>query len=223
MFCKNCGHEIDDKAVICVGCGQSIAQPKPPVASGWVILLLIVFFPVGLYLMWAKTNWSKAAKIIITVVIALICIGSLGGGDTDDAPGSGSSPSYSQTQDNAPSKEATASTKETTPVDPYADAIVITAEDLFAAYDENEVAADNQYKGKLLKVTGVINDIGKDILDDTYITLDTGEFIFSVQCYFKGDDADALAALTKGQTVTLVGKCDGMSMNVVMKKCEIIG
>ena len=28
MYCKNCGEEIDDKAVICVKCGVSISQPK---------------------------------------------------------------------------------------------------------------------------------------------------------------------------------------------------
>ncbi len=41
--------------------------------KNWVvILLLIVFFPVGLYLMWAKTNWSKVVKIIVTVFIGFV-------------------------------------------------------------------------------------------------------------------------------------------------------
>lgn len=38
----------------------------------FIIVMLVVFFPVGLYLMWAKTNWSKAAKIIVTVAIAIL-------------------------------------------------------------------------------------------------------------------------------------------------------
>ena len=41
--------------------------------KNWVvILLLIVFFPVGLFLMWAKTNWKNKTKIIVTVVIAVL-------------------------------------------------------------------------------------------------------------------------------------------------------
>lgn len=43
--------------------------------KNWVVvLLLIVFFPVGLYLMWAKTNWKKNTKIIVTVVVAFLAI-----------------------------------------------------------------------------------------------------------------------------------------------------
>lgn len=43
--------------------------------KNWVvILLLIVFFPVGLFLMWAKTNWKNKTKIIVTVVIAVLSL-----------------------------------------------------------------------------------------------------------------------------------------------------
>lgn len=38
------------------------------------IVLLILFFPVGLYLMWAKTNWNKAVKIVISAFYALLFI-----------------------------------------------------------------------------------------------------------------------------------------------------
>ena len=40
--------------------------------NGIVILLLMLFFPVGLYLMWTKTNWNKNIKIVVTVIIALL-------------------------------------------------------------------------------------------------------------------------------------------------------
>lgn len=99
--------------------------------------------------------------------------------------------------------------------------IEISAEDLFADYDTNEVAADQKYKGKRLKVTGIIEDFGTDILDDGYITLETGEYFLSIQCYFKDSELDKVTKLSKGQTITLIGVCDGMSMNVVIKNCEI--
>lgn len=38
----------------------------------FIILSLIIFVPVGLYLMWSKANWSKVAKIIVTVAIAIL-------------------------------------------------------------------------------------------------------------------------------------------------------
>jgi hypothetical protein len=30
MFCYNCGKEIDDKAVVCTGCGVAVEGTKPP-------------------------------------------------------------------------------------------------------------------------------------------------------------------------------------------------
>jgi len=222
MYCQKCGNEIDEKAVACPHCGNVLAPSKKPMSSGIVILLLFLFFPVGLYLMWAKTNWSKVAKIIVTVVIALVAVASLAESETDTPQKDPITPSASQSQKETIGNQEKETTGSTMAVDPYADAIVITADDLFAAYDTNEVAADKQYKGKVLKITGTIQDIGKDILDDTYITLDTGDFIYSIQCYFKNNQLDAVAALAKDQEVTLIGTCNGQTLNVVIKNCVII-
>lgn len=41
------------------------------------ILLLIFFFPVGLYFMWAKTKWNKVVKIVISVFFGLLVLASL--------------------------------------------------------------------------------------------------------------------------------------------------
>lgn len=106
--------------------------------------------------------------------------------------------------------------------DPIVTYIEVSPQELFEQYDTNEVAADNQYKGKELKVTGTIKDIGKDILDHTYITLDTGNLICSVQCYFENNQLDAVAELKKDQIITLVGKCNGQSMNVILKNSVIV-
>ena len=48
-----------------------------PAAELWyqktwtIVLLLLVFWPAGLYLMWKYAAWSRPAKIIVTVVVAL--------------------------------------------------------------------------------------------------------------------------------------------------------
>lgn len=59
-----------------------------------IILLLILFFPVGLYLMWKYTNWSKGAKIVVSILVGIIVIAAL------------ANPSTPQT-DNAASKNNT--------------------------------------------------------------------------------------------------------------------
>ena len=40
----------------------------------FVILMLILCFPVGLFLMWKYSRWPSVAKIIVTIVIAVIVV-----------------------------------------------------------------------------------------------------------------------------------------------------
>ena len=44
-----------------------------------IIILLIVFFPVGLFLMWKNEIWTKKTRWIVTGAIALLFIASAGG------------------------------------------------------------------------------------------------------------------------------------------------
>lgn len=68
-FCKNCGAEIDEKAVVCVHCGvaTNVGEEKAVNDSGsggWGVLGF--FFPIVgliLYLVW-KDNKPKTAKMI---------------------------------------------------------------------------------------------------------------------------------------------------------------
>jgi hypothetical protein len=94
----------------------------------------------------------------------------------------------------------------------------VTATKLFRDYQDNEVAADDIYKGKKLAVTGIIDDIGNDALNDSYITLKTGYVIGSVQCYL---DKKIVAKLKKGQKVVVTGRCKGLFVNVSLKDCKI--
>ncbi len=101
--------------------------------------------------------------------------------------------------------------------------ITIKASTLFSTYQENEVAADEAFKGKLLKVTGKIETIGKDITGDPYLALSSGEkFGFmGVQAMFEPEDAKQLAGLAKGQTATVRCVCDGMFGNVILRECSL--
>lgn len=44
----------------------------------FVVLMLILFFPVGLYLMWKHTKWNKVVKIVISVFFGIMIICSSG-------------------------------------------------------------------------------------------------------------------------------------------------
>jgi len=44
MFCRNCGKQIDDKAVICVGCGVPVKAEASATGSGAAVRMLL---PIG--------------------------------------------------------------------------------------------------------------------------------------------------------------------------------
>ena len=47
-------------------------------------------------------------------------------------------------------------------------AIEVSAKKLYLDYDANGVSADMKYKGKVLSVTGKINNIDKDFMDEIF-------------------------------------------------------
>tara|TARA_B100000809_G_scaffold219291_1_gene226414 strand:+ start:420 stop:866 length:447 start_codon:yes stop_codon:yes gene_type:complete len=99
-------------------------------------------------------------------------------------------------------------------------AVRVTATQLFADYEANEVSADEKYKGKAVLVSGTIENIGKDLLDTMYVSLKTDNPIIGVQCMFSDEHKSQLANAAKGQRVTIKGKCDGKLGNVLLRGCS---
>jgi tRNA_anti-like len=85
-----------------------------------------------------------------------------------------------------------------------APAVSVGARELFAAYDANEVAADQQFKGKRLQVSGTVDGINSDLGDDPVVMLAAGDF---QSVHVQGLPKDVAAGLSKGQHITVV--CTG--------------
>lgn len=100
-------------------------------------------------------------------------------------------------------------------------AITTTAHRLYSDYKSNAVAADRKYKDKILRVSGVVDTINRDILQTIYVVLSGDDYFGGVQCFFSDDYEKAIANLRKGQAITIKGKCDGKLMNVLLKECII--
>lgn len=105
--------------------------------------------------------------------------------------------------------------------------IEITASQLAKEYADNEVKADSKYNGKVLLVTGTINDIGKGLLDDIYVTMGTGISVdfddgFGVQCSFPDKHEKEVANLNKGYSIKIKGKCGGVLGYVQLDGCQIV-
>ncbi len=107
MYCRHCGQEINDEAVVCIHCGcetgvnkMNKARSDDAKSAGWAVLCF--FFPVIgliLYLVW-KDEYPLRSKscgkgalisvivsvaffvlyIILIIVLAILATGSGGGG-----------------------------------------------------------------------------------------------------------------------------------------------
>lgn len=150
-----------------------------------------------------KRWWVWALGIIVLFII----IGAASGGGSDSSSNTKDSASGAASQSQA---------------EPATAAIKVDAKKLNADYEANEVSADNQYKGEIIEVSGTIKDIGKDILDNPYVSFENGNNIFGVQCMFDKSDATALASLSKAQKITLTGKVSGKLGNVIINDCKIV-
>ncbi len=103
------------------------------------------------------------------------------------------------------------------------DAIPITAPQLFADYHANEVAADEKYKGKWLAVTGQVDSVGKDILDNIFISLRTQNRFMSARAQMEQSDSDQVARLKRGQKVMLLCSGSGLLLgSPLLDKCRVV-
>ncbi len=86
----------------------------------------------------------------------------------------------------------------------------VTATRLMEDYGNYTVAANQQYNGKVLAVSGTVESVsGGTEGDALYVELRTGDFsIVSVRCYFAPGRLDEVTSLNKGDRVVLRGLGD---------------
>lgn len=102
--------------------------------------------------------------------------------------------------------------------------IEITSKAMLKEYEENEVRADVKFKGKRIRLTGIVGEIKKDITDGIYVTLGTGaELEIPVaQCFFSDEHTKETAALVRKRTVSVDCTCGGLMGNVIMRDCAFV-
>lgn len=110
-------------------------------------------------------------------------------------------------------------------VAPKVSATPVTAAELHKAYKTNEVAADEKFKGKAVRVTGKLIGISKDFSDAIYLTIHPGTEMGELEAlhaYFDDNQKAVIAALKPGQLIIFDGRVDGLMMgSVMLKDCVI--
>lgn len=159
-------------------------------------------------------KFFKGCLTLVGVAFALIfglaILGFIIGGDEDN------NQANQQVESTSQSDVSQESAKQ-----PPIPVISVTAAQLMSEYDANELAADQKYKGKVVKITGKVNSIQK-MMGSSFVTLGSGkEFeIQSVQAFFDESYEGKLAQLQKGQSLTIQCTVDGKGMGVSAKECS---
>lgn len=100
------------------------------------------------------------------------------------------------------------------------DVMKVTPAEIASAYEKNEVAGDEKYKGKKIEITGKIDSISSDFSDDPVIHL-TGLNAFN-NVMLNGIDKATASKLEKGATITAVCKGGGEIVgSPVLNDCKI--
>lgn len=226
-----CGNELTQRFE---GAQPDEHQPPPPPSTepmaAWKKFVLIVcsifIFPVGLvwglvYLV-SKVSpdrkrmgkWAVGISALMLVIVVVTPASEQS--DAGDAAVESEVQSTQESVDQEVPAESEAQTSA------EADLPTVTAVQLYKEFDDNQIAAKKEYGGQRYRITGTIDDIGRDILDTTYVTLKTGDPMWSVQCMFSRDEEDAVAAVSKGDQVTIEGEvADLETFNVVVRYSQL--
>ena len=96
--------------------------------------------------------------------------------------------------------------------------VATTSTILFTQFETDENAANSEYLGKTIKVTGKVQGV-KTESGKTSVTLEGGGMIFGVICNLDEQSEHPRIEFEEGEEVTFKGKCSGYLSDVVLDRC----
>lgn len=221
MKCSKCGNEFEGN--YCPNCGApaNAAKDSPVGHDNWKNWKPLPSNPQQSPIYKDPSTWHNQRKKLrpgqvvavvfgsVVLLFALIVITAI----IEPSGGSG----------NAVAADTNSATQQASSESLTAEAVNIDYKTLYKDYEDNAISADKKYRGKKLVLTGAIANIDRDIGQNPYITFNLDEYgAQSIKMSF--DDDDTVAALKKGQKVTVVGTCGGTfaSTIVVLNDCAIV-
>ena len=102
----------------------------------------------------------------------------------------------------------------------YDGAQKVKINDFVKRYKENQVKADEKYKGKTVQFTAKVTHVADEYAVVEPFNADVWDWDCDVQICF--EDMDDLKKVTEGKTVTIVGECYGQADMYTAKICRAI-
>lgn len=246
MYCKNCGNEIYEYQEFCLKClsinpdFKENSKTKKKIIIPYIPWLIVVFIILIMTMTTSSSIITDLLMILVSIFFIFLISLFLGIINPNfvirwQIPekrnrknvllyyGIGALVLYviirgfayfSLVNDNISSNNTQSSANYT-----QEEAIKVTAKDLYNDYNINQVNADNNYKGKVVILTGEVSNI-TSTGDEICIGL-LGNSITQFSCYFDNNQSNSIGELRKGQTITIEGRLRGKSWNICIDDCVL--
>lgn len=199
--CKECGHQVSDRAQSCPSCGAPVAASVPAPALAPPTAMPPAAAPRGRPILLGA--WLALAALAVGWMIASIW-----------APGSLRNALYQGPSVSRTLQQASVAPKPThqpasagQPPSPSRPVYQTTAEQLYQDYNNNEVATQSKIGMNRVRVRGSVTEINQDTSGRAVVKLKTAS-AGSASMLLSEDQLAAAAQLVKGQTVDI--QCDKM-------------
>jgi tRNA_anti-like len=94
--------------------------------------------------------------------------------------------------------------------------------DLLSGYHDNELRADEKYKGKVIEFKGTVGDVRQSSIGGITVNFGSASSRFMhAHCFFDALQAKKVSALSRGDRVWVRGRVQGLMMDVLVQHCEI--
>ena len=189
MHCTNCGTNIPDGAAFCPKCGQAVGQTSSPQPSQAATPPEV-----------PKKKLSKGAGCLLGGVGIILLLALIGQCVPDPNTNSTTATNGEGTVNLAASSDAT---------DPADLPLAVTATELFNAYDNNEASAQGYFGDRPLLVSGTVEKVTLDFMDDPVVGLRTPNQFMSAQAALAEDAKGQASNFNPGDKVKLL--CENIS------------
>ena len=95
----------------------------------------------------------------------------------------------------------------------------LSAEELFQTYSEDESAANEQYLGRIIEVSGEIKSVAYADERVASIALETEDLLTGINCFLDEINYNHRQDYEAGQMVTMKCVCTGILMDIELNRC----
>ena len=100
--------------------------------------------------------------------------------------------------------------------------IEISAQDIYNEYSSNETSAQRKYFGKVVQVSGIIDEVYEDEDGAPVVILIGTDGDPTAVITLASDQSDEIANYKEGDTIKVKAQCSGMLMEVTFSKGIVI-